>query len=248
MQKLILIILFAFIGLTPSNAQFGKLLDKAKDSKIVKKAKELTGDEGNLDISGGLKEALEKGIDEAVTSLSEKDGYLESPYKIMLPEEAKTVVDKLKFVPGFNNTEEKLIQKMNEAAEFAAKEATPIFVDAIKNMSFDDAKKILFGEEDAATRYLDNSARNSLYDAFLPVIQDALDQVNARSYWTTVVEKYNTLPFVKKVNPQLDDHVNDNALNGLFGLIEVKEKGIREDIDQRTSPLLKDVFGQLDNK
>ena len=120
------------------------------------------------------------------------------------------------------------------------------FVDAITEMSFTDAKEILFGEDDAATRYLDNSSRSKLYDTFLPVIQEALDEVNARTYWTSVVEKYNKLPFVKKVNPELDDHVNNKALDGMFGLIEVKEKGIREDVDQRTSPLLKDVFSKLD--
>lgn len=244
-QNFLMIVLFGMASI-PSHAQFGKLLDKAKNSDVVKKASSVMGDEESLDISKGLKEALEKGVDEAVTSLSAVDGYHKSPYKILLPEEASKVVNKLKVIPGFQDTEEKLIQKMNAAAEGAAKKATPIFVDAITSMSFDDAKNILFGEDDAATRYLDNSSRSKLYEAFLPVIQGALDEVNARTYWKTIVDKYNSLPFVKSVNPELDDHVNNKALDGLFGLIEVKEEGIRTDVDQRTSPLLKDVFGKLD--
>jgi len=245
-MKYILLLLILFGFTMQGNAQFGKLLDKAKDSDIVKKAKGVVGDDDALDIAGGLKEALEKGVDEAVTSLSAEDGYHKSPYKILLPEEAKKVADKLKIVPGFQDVEQKLVQKMNAAAESAAKKATPIFVNAITAISFDDAKNILFGEDDAATRYLDNSSRSELYNAFLPSIQGALDEVNARSYWKSVVEKYNSLPFVKKVNPELDDHVNNKALDGLFGLIEVKEGGIRKDVDQRTSPLLKDVFSKLD--
>jgi len=245
-MKYILSVLIVLGFTIQSHAQFGKLLDKAKNSDIVKKAKNITGDEGSLDIAGGLKEALEKGVDEAVTSLSAEDGYHKSPYKILLPEEARKIADKLKIVPGFQDVETKLVQKMNAAAESAAKKATPIFVDAITSMTFSDAKEILFGEDDAATRYLDNTSRLKLYEAFLPTIQGALDEVNARSYWKSVVDKYNSLPFVKKMNPELDDHVNNKALDGLFGLIEVKEDGIRKDVDQRTSPLLKDVFSKLD--
>lgn len=225
-----------------AEAQIGKFIDKAKKSEVGKK---LLGND-DLDISGGLKEALQVGVDEAVNRLSAENGYLESPYKIILPEEARKVVDKLKIVPGFGDVERNLVEKMNAAAESAAKKATPIFTDAITSMSFEDARKILFGEEDAATRYLDSSSRKKLYDAFLPVIQDALDEVNARSYWNTIVEKYNSLPFTSSVNPELDDHVNNKALDGLFSLIEKKEQGIRSDVSQRTSPLLKDVFAQID--
>ena len=164
----------------------------------------------------------------------------------MLPEEARKVVDKLKLVPGFAGVERDLVEKMNQAAESAAKKATPIFVDAITSMSFEDASNILFGPEDAATNYLETSSRKKLYDAFLPVIQEALDEVNARSYWKAVVDKYNGLPFTTDVNPELDDHVNNKSLDGLFSLIEVKEKGIREDVGQRSSPLLKEVFAKQD--
>jgi hypothetical protein len=111
-------------------------------------------------------------------------------------------------------------------------------------MSFKDATAILKGPENAATQYLETSSRKPLYDAFLPVIQQSLDEVNAREYWQTVVTAYNKIPFVKKMNPALDDHVNNKALDGLFSLIAVKEKGIRTDVNQRTSALLRKIFGE----
>ena len=224
------------------HAQFKDLIKKAEKAKG-----DLLGDKSNgLDISGGLKQALEKGVDDAVQSLSATNGYLESPYKVLLPAEAQSVVSKLKMVPGFQDVEENLITKMNAAAETAAKKATPIFVNAIKGMSFKDATNILMGEKDAATRYLESSTRQNLYVEFLPVIQSALDEVGAREYWEKATTAYNNLPFVKKVNPQLDDHVNNKALNGLFGLIELKEDKIRNDVGVRDTPLLKEVFAKQD--
>lgn len=237
-MKQVLLLLSAFMILSFSaEAQFGKLLKKAES--IV------TGSDGS-DIGLGIKEALEVGVDEAVQSLAQENGYLESPYKILLPEEARTVTSKLSKVPGFQNIEKDLIAKMNEAAELAAKKAGPIFLNSIKQMTFADAMDILSGQEDAATRYLEKTSRQSLYTEFMPVIQTALDEVNARSLWKSAVDAYNNIPFVKKQNPELDDHVNNKALDGMFSLIEVKEEGIRTDVSQRTSPLLQEVFAQQD--
>ncbi len=218
------------------DCQFGGILKKAKE--VVSGESSLTQDEAGL----GLKEALNVGVQSAVEQLSAQNGYLDSPYKILLPEEARQVVSKLKMVPGFDNIERDLVLKMNEAAELSAKKATPIFVDAIKAITFEDALNILKGEDDAATRYLEGNSRDPLYEAFLPVIQESLDEVGARSIWNKAVTAYNKIPFVSKTNPELDDHVNNKALNGLFGLIEVKESGIRNDVDQRTSDILKKVF------
>ena len=221
-----------------SSAQFGKLLDKAKSI--------INEEDSSLDIAGGLKEALELGVTDAVSTLATENGYFLSPYKIFIPEDAQKIVTTVSKVPGFTNVEKDLVAKMNEAAELAAEKAGPIFLDAIKQMTFQDATEILMGEEDAATRYLDNTSRTALYDAFMPVIQSALDEVNARSIWNSAVSAYNKIPFQKKLNPDLDDHVNTKALNGLFSLVEVKEKGIREDVGLRTSPLLKEVFAKQD--
>ncbi|HUR30439.1 MAG TPA: DUF4197 domain-containing protein, partial [Saprospiraceae bacterium] len=198
------------------------------------------------EIGLGLKQALEFGVNEAVTKLSAEKGYFESPYKILIPEEARQIVSKVKMVPGFQDVEQQLIDKMNKAAELAAKKATPIFVEAITDMTFRDAMNILLGEQDAATRYLETETRTSLYTAFLPVIQSALDEVNARTYWKSVISAYNNIPFVKKVNPALDDHVSQKALDGLFSLIEVKEAKIRGDQSERKTDLLKKVFAKQD--
>lgn len=237
MNKFILFLSIVILIPIQGNSQIKDILNKAKNSASV-----LSGEEGN--ISSGLKEALNHGIESAVNQLSTKNGYLESPYKILISEDAKKIIEKVKMVPGFEDVETKLINQMNQAAEIAAKKATPIFVNAIKEISFKDAKQILSGPDDAATTYLQNSSRNQLYDAFLPVIQNSLDQVNARTYWSSVVDAYNKIPFVKKLNPNLDDHVNNKALDGLFSLIAVKEKGIRTDANQRTTALLKSVFGK----
>ncbi len=220
------------------NAQLGKMLDKAK--AVV------SGDQGA--IGDGLKEALKIGVDEAVSSLSQEDGYFASPYKILVPDEAKSVVSKVKMVPGFENIESDLTKKMNEAAELAAKKAGPIFLNAIKQMSFADAMNILTGNTDAATRYLEGTSRKQLYGEFMPVIQAALDEVKARELWATAINAYNKIPLVKKMNPALDDHVNNKALDGMFGLVQSKEEGIRKNKSLRTTPLLKEVFAKQDKK
>ncbi|GJM34423.1 MAG: hypothetical protein DHS20C18_34240 [Saprospiraceae bacterium] len=219
----------------------------AQDLKgIFNKAKAKISGEDSGEVGMGLKEALEVGVNDAVDFLSKEDGYYKSVYKILLPEEVLQVTGKLKAVPGFQNVEDDLIEKMNRAAEDAAKKATPIFVSAIKQMTFKDAMNLLMGEKDAATRYLEKTTYTQLYDAFKPVIIESLDKVNAREYWHSAVTAYNKIPFVKKTNPELDDYVANKALVGLFGEIEKKEANIRENPAARTSDLLKKVFGKQD--
>jgi len=236
----IFIIASFLVSFSVSHAQINDLLKKTKNSAQSLSKVGLSTE----DIAMGLKEALNNGVDQAVKSLSADKGYLESPYKILIPQDAQNIIDKVKMVPGFQDVETKLINQMNEAASIAAKKATPIFLNAIKSMSFEDARAILTGSENAATTYLDKTSRNALYTEFMPVIQSSLDQVNARTYWTSVVQAYNKIPFVKKMNPELDDHVNQKALDGLFSLVAVKEKGIRTDVNQRNSDTLKRVFGK----
>jgi hypothetical protein len=223
-------------------------LQAQKLGSLLNKAKKAISGGGLTDdaIGNGLKEALNLGTGEAVDFLSAEDGFYKSVYQISLPAEAQQVVKKLSMVPGFSNLESDLIERMNRAAEMAAKKAKPIFVSAISNLTFSDVTNILMGEKDAATRYLDRTTRQQLTDEFQPVIANALDEVNARSLWKDAVTAYNKLPFVKKTNPDLDLHVTDRSLQGVFGLIEKKEEGIRTDVDQRSSDLLKEVFAKQD--
>jgi hypothetical protein len=201
----------------------------------------------DADISKALKEALQLGVDNSVRQLSATDGFYSSSYKILLPDEANVVIDKLKFIPGLATLEEEMLRRINRAAEDAATKAAPIFLDAVKSISFDDAMNILMGEKNAATMYLNDKTYTRLYDSFKPVLVNSLNKFGALDYWSDAVGKYNALPFVKEVNPDLADHINNKALYALFDLIEEKELGIRQDINQRTSELLRKVFARQDS-
>ena len=216
------------------------------DPADFQRAMDTIGTVTNSDVANGLKEALNLGVDDSVAFLSKENGFYGSAYKILLPEEARKVTDKLKFIPGFQDVEEVLIKKLNQGAEDAASKAGPIFFDAIKQMSFDDAMNILMGSNDAATTYLNNKTYNSLYGEFGPVIDNSLNKFNVQEYWGQAVTAYNKIPFVTKVNPDLKDYVATQALKGLFSLVEKKELGIRQDVSQRTTDLLKNVFAKQD--
>ena len=218
-----------------------------KDLQSVLDAVNTTGALSDLDISNGLKEALEFGVDSSVSFLSATDGFYKTPYKIFLPEEANTVINKLKILPGFSNLEEELLKKMNRAAEDAAKKAGPIFLDAVRGITFTDATNILMGDKDAATQYLHGKTYINLYSAFKPVLDNSLSTFGVSTLWADAVNSYNKIPFITKVNPDLSDHINTKALYGLFDLIEVKEEGIRSDVSQRTTSLLQQVFAKQDN-
>lgn len=240
MKKIgIFILLTTFFTLSVQGQGFKGLLKKAKST--VSKGGLSQEDAGN-----GLKQALNIGVDEAVSFLSVKDGYYKSAYKVLLPDEVQSITNKLKVVPGFKSVEANMIEKINRAAEDAASAAKPIFVNAIKQMSFNDALNILTGDKDSATRFLEKSTYNQLYDAFKPQIIKSMEKVEATSYWNSAVTKYNKLPFTKDANPDLSDHVTRQALSGMFGLVEEKEAGIRGDESLRTNDLLKRVFSQQD--
>ena len=193
-----------------------------------------------------MKQALEFGISEGAQRLSQENGYFKSPYKILLPEEARKITDRLQNVPGFSRVEEVILEKINRGAEDAAAKAKPIFVDAIKSMSFRDAMNILMGNQDAATQYLHQATYQSLYREFNPVIVNSLDKFNARDYWSDAVNAYNKIPFVDKANPDLDDYVTAEALEGLFAMVEKKEREIRNNVSARKTDLLRRVFARQD--
>lgn len=174
------------------------------------------------EIAAGLKQALEFGITEGATKLSQTDGYFKSAYKILLPPEARKVTEKLKSIPGFTNVENIILEKINRGAEDAAKKAAPIFKNAITKMTFNDALGILMGSQNAATQYLEKATNAQLYAEFNPVIAESLDKFSARKYWADAVNAYNKIPLVEKANPDLDDYVTKQALNGLFTMVEKK--------------------------
>lgn len=199
------------------------------------------------EVALGLKEALTIGISKGSDALSKENGYYQSIYKILLPEEARKVTEKLKFIPGFSDVEEELVRRLNRAAEDAAVKAKPIFVSAIKGLTFEDAMQILLGPKDAATQYLHGKTYQGLYDAFQPEILNSLDKFNAIEYWEKAITAYNKIPLVEKVNPRLDDYVANEALEGLFGMVEKEELAIRSDPAKRVSDLLKKVFAKQDS-
>jgi hypothetical protein len=201
------------------------------------------------EVGMGLKEALQLGVGEGVALLSAKDGYYKSPYKILLPPEARKVSEKLKVIPLYSKLEDVVIEKINRAAEDAALKAKPIFVSAIREISFADAWSILRGGQNAATTYLKDKTYDRLYQEFNPIIITSLDKFEARKYWGDAVNSYNKIPFLKeKANPRLDDYVTKEALNGLFAMVEQKEKDIRENPVARISELLRFVFSRQDKK
>ncbi len=200
------------------------------------------------EIGLGLKQALEFGIGEGAERLSQIDGYFKSPYKILLPPEAQKVTERLQILPGFKDLEEIILQKINRGAESAAKKAKPIFVTAIKQMTFTDAINILMGADDAATTYLHGTTHDALYTEFQPIIYASLDEFNANQYWADAVNTYNKIPLVDKVNPNLDQYVTTEALKGLFSMVAKKEQQIRTDVSSRTTDLLKKVFSKQDGK
>jgi hypothetical protein len=201
-----------------------------------------------VDIAAGLKEALNNGISKQVTKLTATDGfYKNQAVKILLPEELKKVDSGLRKI-GLGSLADEGIKVLNRAAEDAVKEATPIFVDAVKNMSFTDAKNILMGNENSATTYLQNSTSTALYGKFNPVIQNSFSKVGADKVWTNIINKYNSIPLVRKVNPDLTDYVTNQAMNGVFKMVAVEEKNIRTNLNSRTSVLLQKVFAMQDKK
>lgn len=202
--------------------------------------------QNNPDIAAGLREALDNGISKQVIKLTAVDGFYKNELvKIMLPEELQKVDKALRDV-GMGKLADEGLKVINRAAEDAVKEATPIFVDAVKQITFTDAKNILLGTTDAATVYLQNATSQALYDKFNPVIKNSYTKVGADKVWTSIITKYNNLPLVKKVNPDLTDYTTKKAMEGVFKMIALEEKNIRTDLSARTSDLLKSVFALQD--
>ena len=198
------------------------------------------------EIASGLRQALDFGIDKQVTKLTQTDGFYRNELvKILLPEELQKVDKALRNI-GLGNLADEGLKVLNRAAEDAVKEATPIFVNAVKGITFSDAKGILIGNDDAATQYLIGRTQEPLYAKFHPVIENSFQKVGADQIWENLITRYNAIPFTNDVNPDLTEYVTGEALKGVYTMIAVEEKDIRTKLSSRTTDLLKRVFALQD--
>ena len=238
-----LFFLFLFIPLL-GNSQFRQIVKKGTQKIATINSPSIAG----VDIAAGLKEALNNGISKQVTQLTLVNGfYGNEAVKILMPPELQKVDALIRNI-GLSKLADDGIISLNRAAEDAVKTATPIFVEAIKNMSITDARTILLGSENAATTFLQRGTTAGLYKNFSPIVQQSIGKVGADVAWNKVIKRYNAVPLIEKVNPDLVDYVTQKALEGVFKMIAVEEKNIRTKLDSRTSNLLKQVFVLQDKK
>jgi hypothetical protein len=195
------------------------------------------------DAASALKETLSKGVEKGVGLLSIKDGFFNNQaVKIPFPPEASTIFDKLKKM-GLQKELNKVVLSINRAAEDAINSAKPIFINAIKNMTIKDAINIVKGSETAGTDYLYDNTNAELVEAFKPNIKSSLNRVDATKQWKNIMSTYNKIPFVKKINPDLELYVTQKTIEGLFHILSEEEIEIRKNPQKRTSDILKKVFG-----
>ena len=213
--------------------------------QMAEKVLNSTGSPTTAEIASGLKEALQVGINKGADQVSKTDGYFSNPrIKIPFPEDVQKVETALRKI-GLGGEVDKFVLALNRGAEEAAKEAKPIFISAITQMTISDAIGILKGEQDAATNYLKRTTSQQLIAAFMPVVEKALDKTQASKYYTDLANTYNKIPLTQKVNPDLKGYATQKAIDGLFLMIADEEAKIRKDPLARTSALLKKVFGSI---
>jgi len=201
-----------------------------------------------LEIGNGLKEALQQGTSKSSDQLSAVNGFFgNAAVKILFPPQAQKAEKTLRDL-GLNKLCDNVILSLNRAAEDAAKQAKPIFIDAIRHMSLQDVTNILMGPKDAATQYFKRTTSAQLFLAFKPVIQNSLNKVGATKYYGDAANEYNKVPFVSKMNPDISGYATQKAIDGLFYEIALEELNIRKNIGARTTPLLQKVFAFADSQ
>ncbi len=222
-----------------------QLVGCAELQQVVNQLPQGTGI-GNDQIAQGLREALNMGIEKQVNKLTSENGFYRNELvKILLPEELQKVDKTLRDI-GLSSLADEGLRIINRAAEDAVGEATPIFVDAVKGITFNDARQILLGNDNAATQYLQRATKTQLYNKFNPIIKNSFQKVGADKIWSNIITKYNSLPLTNDVNPDLTDYTTNEALEGVYTMIAVEEKEIRTKVSSRTTDLLKKVFALQD--
>lgn len=214
------------------------------------------------EVVNGLKEALIAGSTNSAKRLSAENGYFgDEAIKILLPDEAKPIIDNISKIPGGDKLLQDVVLRINRAAEDAAKEVAPIFVNSVRQMTIKDAFNILKGADNAATTYLQATTYNDLYALYKPKIEAStgkkiIGNISTKDSWVALTGKWNIfansvagrLASFKPVNTDLDGYLTDKALNGMFKKVEGEELKIRKDVSARVSPTLQRVFGSLDTK
>lgn len=214
------------------------------------------------EVINGLKEALTTGATNAAKRLAAENGYYgDEAIKILLPDDAKMIMDNISKLPGGDKLVQDVILRINRAAEDAAKDVAPIFINSIKQMSIKDAFGILNGADNAATGYLRSTTNTELYALYKPKIQASTEKklvgnISTKDSWVALTGKWNSLANsvagrvanLKPVNTDLDDYLTNRALNGMYMKVETEELKIRKDVSARISPILQRVFGSLDGK
>lgn len=238
-----IVVLFAVMSMFFSSCSSGQEILKSVGDVLGGGDSPVT----ELEVINGLKQALEVGITKGASVVSKVDGYNgNSNIRIPFPPDVQKVENTLRDI-GLGSEIDKLIVNINRGAEEAAKGAAKIFIASIKKMTVTDAMSILKGEENAATNFLKRTTTQELYNSFRPTIETSLNKVGVTRNWEDIVGKYNKIPFQKKVNPDLADYVTNQALDGLFFMVEKEEAKIRKDPLARTTDILKRVFKLQDN-
>jgi hypothetical protein len=234
-----MLIFLIFTAQACSSVSLDNVMDKIDQIGLIQAEEGLS----NNKIISGLKEALAKATTHAVNTASTGRGYLRNPeIKIPLPEKLEMVANTLRKV-GFQKNVDEFIRSMNEAAKKAAPKAAPIFLGAIKEMNFADAKKILEGGDTEATDYFKAKTLSQLYNEAKPIISESMNKVGVTQKYKQIMSKYNSIPLIEKQSVDIDDYVANKALDGLFILMGKEEKKIRTDPAAQTTKLLKEVFG-----
>lgn len=245
------LLLFVLLAVLTGCAELLNVLQSPADTALT---------EG--DVASGLKEALAVGSKNSAEKLSIENGYYgDLAVKILLPDEAKTIIDNISKIPGGDQLIEDVILRINRAAEDAAREVAPIFVNSITQMTIKDAFNILKGADNAATSYLKATTYNELYSLYKPKIRnstekDIIGNISTKESWIALTGKWNSLANsvagklggLKPVNIDLDDYLTTKALQGMFSKVEIEELKIRKEVSARVTPLLKKVFGSLNTK
>ncbi len=240
--KIVLLLTILTASITNSQAQFFKNLE----NKVGLPTSSSSGGFSQDEAGQAIKEALTKGITHGVDLVSVSNGYFKNPsIKIPMPQEAQNVESVLR-TAGMGSMVDNAVESFNHAAENAAKSATGIFINAIKQMNINDAISLVNNsQKDAATQFLKRTTTDQLIAAFKPSIKDALDKANATKYWSDIMTEYNRIPFHSPVNTDLPDYVTRKAIDGLFYMVAQEEAKIRKDPMAQTSELLKKVFGSV---